>query len=511
MLSRALVHSAVCAAGLWSAFGPTIASGFGRMQADAGDTLLNHYILEHEWQCLTRADYVGTWWSPPCFFPQPLTLAYSENLLGTAPLYWLLRTACSETLAFQLWMMLIAAAAYGAMVWTLYRFDVGVILAALGAYLFAFGLPRLTQIGHQQLLPQMFGPLAIWFTWRFLQAPSIGSLAGALITSYFQILSSIYLGWFLILGLAIFGATLIVTNRQTITQVGTFIRRKWLIVIGLIGVWSALLVALFAVYAEANRGFHRLYSEVLELIPRPTTWLATAPHGVWFAALPVAWRETNSELWLFPGVIPIGLFGVGLAMALCRARTIGPMSIGCLVTAGLLVLLALRVGDLSPWHAIWKWAPGGQAIRVVGRIWTVVELFALCGSLSAIAQSMDRWRIGWLAPVLLVLGMIEQMPLRAELPSFDVAQWNTVVTSIASRMQRGQPYLVRSVPGLAPYQGQLAAMWAGLKANAPVVNGYSGRYPLGYPDWKRPMTDAELQEWLNGKFARSVMILDPAK
>jgi hypothetical protein len=481
------------------------------MQADLGDTLLNHYVLEHEWQCLTRADYVGTWWSPPCFFPQPLTLAYSENLFGTAPLYWVLRTVCSDTLAFQLWMMLIAAATYVAMVWTLHRFDVGVILAALGAYLFAFGLPRLTQIGHQQLLPQMFGPPAIWFTWRFLRTPAIGSLAGALVTSYLQILSSIYLGWFLMLGLAIFGAVQIVIDRGMAKQVWAFLRQRWPLTIGLIGVWSALLVAQFAVYAEANRGFHRPYSEVLDLIPRPTTWLATAPHGMWFTVLPETWRETNSELWLFPGVIPIGLFGVGLAVAFGRARTVGSMPIACLMTSGLLALLALRMGDLSLWHAIWKLAPGGQAIRAVGRIWTVVVLFALCGSLAAIAHSMDRWPISWLAPVLLVFGMIEQMPLQAELPIFDVAQWNTVVTSIASRMQQGQSYLVRPVPGLAPYQGQLAAMWAGLKANARVVNGYSGRYPLHYPDWNQPMTDAELQQWLHGRFAGTVMILDPAK
>src|SRR5947207_14924237 len=96
-------HCVICAFGLWCAFRPTLASGFTRIQADAGDTLLNHYVLEHSWLCLTRADYVGTWWSPPCFYPQPLTLAYSENLFGTAPLYWLLRVACSDLLAFQLW------------------------------------------------------------------------------------------------------------------------------------------------------------------------------------------------------------------------------------------------------------------------------------------------------------------------------------------------------------------------------------------------------------------------
>jgi hypothetical protein len=506
-----ILHPLVCLLGLCIAFGPTIASGFGRMQADAGDTLLNHYILEHEWQCLTRADYVGTWWSPPCFFPEPLTLAYSENLFGTAPVYWLLRTACSETLAFQLWMMVIASVTYAVMAWTLQRLDAGLILAALGAYLFAFGLPRLTQIGHQQLLPQIFGPPAVLFTWQFLRAPALGSLGSALVTSYLQILSSIYLGWFLVLGLAIFCAVQLVIDRETAKRVWAFLRRRWAAASALTGAWSALVIALFAVYAEANRGFHRPYSEVLEQVPRPMTWLATAPHGVWFSVLPEAWRETNSELWLFPGVVPLVLFGVGFAIALSRARIVGPMPIGCLVTAGFLMLLALRVGDLSPWHAVWKWAPGAQAIRAVGRVWTVIALFALCGSLPAIARSIDRKRLVWLGPIVLLFAVIEQMPLGAELPSFDVGAWNAGVTSIASRMQQGQPYLVRSAPGLTPHQSQLAAMWAGMKANAPVVNGYSGRYPLQYPDWNRPMTDAQLHEWLQGRFVGTVAILDPAK
>ena len=74
--------------------------------------------------------------------------------------------------------MLIVATTYAAMAWTLGRLNVGVTLTALGAYVFAFGLPRLTQIGHQQLLPQMFAPPAIWLTWRFFQAPTVTALAG---------------------------------------------------------------------------------------------------------------------------------------------------------------------------------------------------------------------------------------------------------------------------------------------------------------------------------------------
>ena len=65
--------------GLLIAFQPTIASGFTSLQTDPGDTLLNHYILEHTWKCLTDSHYSGTLWSPPCFFPVQGTLAYSGN------------------------------------------------------------------------------------------------------------------------------------------------------------------------------------------------------------------------------------------------------------------------------------------------------------------------------------------------------------------------------------------------------------------------------------------------
>src|SRR5262245_17251829 len=126
-----VIHVVVVAVGVGVMFRPTLASGFARMQADPGDTLLNHYLLEHSWRWLTRADHCGTRWSPPFFHPEPLVLAYSENLLGAAPLYWLLRTACPEIMAYQLWMMLVAALSYAGMAWALRRFGVGHLPAAL--------------------------------------------------------------------------------------------------------------------------------------------------------------------------------------------------------------------------------------------------------------------------------------------------------------------------------------------------------------------------------------------
>src|SRR5947208_15136854 len=124
-LAVVALYAVALASGLAAAFTPTLASGFTLVQTDPGDTLLNHYVLEHSWQWLTRPDYAGTLWSPPFFAPTPLTLAYSENLLGTTPLYWLLRCVCPDLLAFQLWTTLVSALTFATFAWVLRRFGVG--------------------------------------------------------------------------------------------------------------------------------------------------------------------------------------------------------------------------------------------------------------------------------------------------------------------------------------------------------------------------------------------------
>ena len=55
-------------------------------------------------------------------------------------------------------------------------------------------------------------------------------------------------------------------------------------------------------------------------------------------------------------------------------------------------------------------------------------------------------------------------------------------------------------------------MWSGLRTNAPVVNGYSGRYPLHYPDWSA----ANDGSGIAGLAARTirrvkVVIIEPAR
>ena len=60
-------------------------------------------------------------------------------------------------------------------------------------------------------------------------------------------------------------------------------------------------------------------------------------------------------------------------------------------------------------------------------------------------------------------------------------------------------------------RGEVFAMWVGLKANVPVVNGYSGRVPGGdiYPGYGVVVTDDMLRKWFDGRFHGKVAIVDP--
>src|ERR1700733_6256744 len=82
-----LLYVSLVVYGIGFTFSPTLFSGFDRLQADTGDTILNHYFLEHSWRCVSQSDYVGTLWSPPFFYPEKKVLGYSDNLFGSAPVY----------------------------------------------------------------------------------------------------------------------------------------------------------------------------------------------------------------------------------------------------------------------------------------------------------------------------------------------------------------------------------------------------------------------------------------
>src|SRR6266478_100331 len=202
-----VLHLGFLAIGLGVVFRSMLFSGFRLMHVNTGDTRLVNFILEHSyrWVLAWLSLHPISLWNQPFFFPTANVGAYSEILLGSAPIYWLFRVAqFAPDTSFQLWMMAVLTLDYFAMIVFL-RNCLGfrAFSSTVGALLFAFASPRLAQMDHQQLLPQFFTVFALYGLFRFFRPARMSSAQGIhlfFLGSVLQLWAGFYLGWFLFFG-----------------------------------------------------------------------------------------------------------------------------------------------------------------------------------------------------------------------------------------------------------------------------------------------------------------------
>jgi len=516
------LYVAAGAVGTWFVFQPTLASRFALLQPDPGDPLLTCYFLEHELRVVEGRDHLGTFWSPPFFYPAPHALTYSENLLGMLPVYALLRLGWDPSISYQLLLIVLCVLDYAAMLLVLRRLGVGPPLATLGAFCFAFGAPRVALLGHVQLFPIFYVPLSLWALWRLLAAPSRGRLALLLLLLWLQMLSVIYVGWFLLLTFGLVVPLLLCWDRDGRRRLAAFCRAApWFVALAA-AAWLAAYWAVFRPYVAARAELgERSWSEVLPSLPRVESWLATMPGSKYHELFPDFARGTPGgwEHYLFPGLVPIALGVVSAVYTLRLSRQERhrqALLVTCWIAALALgvaslvvprsVVAGLHLGHLvqddagvSLWWPVFRWVPGAGAIRAAGRISILVSALAAIaacwGADAAIRASRLRPAVrAALLAALLVAGVAEQ---RVDSPpAYEKRRFFDRVAAVRASIPRGCPMLYLTLqPGGSYVVTQQVAMWAGLDARVPVVNGWSGYFPPRYPPWPRTWTAAELRAW----------------
>ncbi|MBX7102484.1 MAG: hypothetical protein K1X57_00280 [Gemmataceae bacterium] len=477
-------------------FAPTLFEG--QLQTDPGDTLLNHYILEHGWRCVSDPGYCGTFWSPPCFYPEKNTLAYSENMLGVGPYYWAARLFLDADAAYAVWMIFVAGLTYVSAVWTFRKFDVPPLLAAAGAVAWAYGLPRINQLGHQQLLGAMYAPPALWYASEFCRRPALGSFVAVTGLVGLQILSSIYIGWFLAFAIGVMIAISLCSAGAT-NRLVEFVRADAWRLAAVATLAGAAAYVLLHPYLEANQGFRRSFRhEVRLMLPRFDSMLSPPPSSIWTTVLPPTDGPLNHEHHIFPGAGLYLLCVVVAVVGLYRCSAIPPAPFLLLMTAAGLMLLSLRFGKISAWSVVFQTVPGAKAIRAVTRIVTIAHLAAWLGVLCTISCWLRaRPRLPTAVGAILLVGSVADQ-YQPRLPGFDQRPFRAEVSRLTEELRNGPPAYVEPDAGSPFWVSHIAAMWAGLKANVPVVNGYSGRTPPGFPDEKLIWDDDELARWTDG-------------
>jgi hypothetical protein len=118
---------------------------------DLGDARLNSVILENTYRWMRGLE--PSLWSPRFFYPFEHALAFSETMVGSAPVYALFRiTGLSREGAFDAWYLTGLALNFAAAWVCLRRTGFGESGAATGAFAYTFALPALAQANHAQLV-----------------------------------------------------------------------------------------------------------------------------------------------------------------------------------------------------------------------------------------------------------------------------------------------------------------------------------------------------------------------
>jgi hypothetical protein len=511
----AAVPLVVLAAGLACAFGPTIFSGFRRLQTDPGDTRFNHYVLEHSFRWVRGDELHRELWNPPFFAPQKNVLAYSDTLLAVAPAYWALRGGgLAPEPALAAWMMLMAGATFAAGYGLLrHGLRYGAAASSCGAFLMAFSSGRVNQLGHQQLLPHFFTIVAVHALLVLFTHETVGTRARRLWWAAFfgcfaaQFYAGYYYGFFLFLCLllAAVGSLFVRSLRQAAWAT---VRRDVGFVAGAGGASALALIPLAWHYLQVAREVGVRGPEIAGL-PRLVSFAymgaANRLYG-WTAG----WKGFTDLPLAAEQAVGLGLVtsAVTLWFLWSRRRTpwVRVVTFVILAAFAFTTVFAAKVYLFRVWYYA---VPGIQAIRVMARFWILLAIPA--GIAVAAATEAIRRRAGMpVAVVLALLCCAEQLTATA---SYDVEMYRARIAAITEKLDPSEsgPFFVAAAPGEEPYLSQLDAMWAGLEAGRPTVNGYSGNFPPGYelyesnaPDWQE-----RLAAWEQARLpAEKVAVID---
>jgi F5/8 type C domain-containing protein len=470
LLATAALSALTCAY-TW----PLVAHPGSLVAHDRGDPLLVTWIL---WWSTHAVPLTAAWWNAPAFYPSTGVFAFSENLLGLAPITAPIIALTRSPLA-----------GYNA------AFLASYVLSGLGAYMLAFVLTRrhgpswvaavafafapyrLSHLQHLQLLSSYWMPVAIAALHQYVAAPkwrwavvfAAGWLLQALACGYYLFFLTIFvllwLAWFAprrlsaadatrlvvawgIAGLAI--APVLLGYRSIHAAYG--FKRSPVEVLNysadISGLWSAAPDSLMWRWLHAGVGSESeqfpgltvllLSSAVLFRLKAEATGEKRKAAGAALRSVVSAFRPNQGTLWFY-----------SLTAVLMWILSLGPRP----------TLHGQPLGVPGP-YALLMNLPGFNGMRVPARLWMLSILCLSVVAAIVISRLESRRLRNWV-----VLGAVAGLLLDGWPRAFPVVAVPEMrVTSTGAHARLGLPLR----------ENETETMYGAIAQARPVFNGYSG-------------------------------------
>ena len=370
--------------------------------------------------------------------------------------------------------------------------------SALGAFVFAFGLPAMAQVGHAQLNYRFCIPLAAVALRSLLVDGRPRMLAVVALLTAWQFFISVYLGVFLVYLLGVQLVVHVFVHRVRLRELPRVMRaqvarlrthERWFI-------GATLLVSVLAVGGLLHR--YRIIAKaygllggslefLASMLPRPQSYLfAWSESARWMQGL-LPQVPMQHEHQLFVGFAVFALMGVALA----RWRRWGTharlLSVTTL-TLAILVVLTLSVGGYSLYLLLAS-LPGFGALRAPSRV-ILVMLWPVAILVAAGAQEIMSWARN--AAPAIAAGAFMVLAVLLGLETWLIPPYRTPIQTWQERqaaIERLWQGTVRSPEPVLYVSGrqnepshlvELDAMIFAQDHRIPTLNGYSGYGPPAY-------------------------------
>jgi hypothetical protein len=468
---------------------------------DLGDSRFIHFLLEHGHRWMTGHE--ASFWNAEFMYPFRNSIALSDNMLGTIPLYsvWRLLGFSAET-SYQLWWLCVCTLNYWICYIVLKKWGQKPEAAAILSWLFAFSLFNIGQLNYMQMIVRFAVPVVFYAAAKMVASPSLKYLTlycfGLVIQLYCVMYTGIYLFYFSLLFLVVY---CILTNYYK-NILYYFSRRRILFSIAIPAAAVLLVLWILLPYYQMSKivGL-RWYREVIPNLP---TWKSFLyPHES-----SLAWPffrhmgPTDSEYWLhylFPGaVLFITLIASPLYLiyAAAKKKQVSPLLKTFIICSFILALLHLRTeGGLTLYALIFK-LPGINSMRVPIRFMHIA-IFLL---VFIFGNFISRLNIKFLLLVFCVAfaDSLFDPALIARTPKKELAERKeNLRQAIDASANKNYKYLAVIDTTQPSYITHLDAMLVAQSKGIKTLNGYSSYCPDAYGEFFRKCNRNGLLKWAN--------------
>jgi len=492
---------------------------FTRIPGDKGDARFNNYILEHGYKFVKGE--VPDYWDAPFLYPHKNTIALSDNLLGTLPVYIFFRAMkFDRETAFQWWFLSMFALNFLGCYFALRKWSGNVLLSTCGAYIYAFSIYLLGHINHVQILPKFIAPLVLFWFWQYLSKKRIASLALAVTGLTFQFYCGMYLGFFLFyVMLFMIISYLVIYRDKTIFK--QFVQRRTALSIGgIIVVNLALLYPMLSHYipVSGQLGF-RSFEEISLYLPRWSSYFFSTPESSLWNKLSYHLRDAEVYWWenfLFCGMLPwIAVLLLPLLWLHKSVKIESKKFLGFLMMTFLLcVLFSIKFDGFTLYKIIVN-MPGFGSMRSINRIINIVIIFQIFIFVFVFKGLQEKFKVAGKLFLFLPLLVVLDNSVAYWERTFSKSEVQNEVKALADRIaaQRNPSYKAiayqhknffgRETPS------HLNVMLASQDLNIKCINAYTGLFPPNFQGFADTEGTDSLKRWMdyNKEDASNIQII----